>query len=190
MPDVEVPCPTCKGARYNDETLEITFSGKTIYEVLEMSIEEGVRFFSGEKLIAHKLSVLHQLGMGYLKIGHPATILSGGEAQRVKLANELSKMKRGKHNLYILDEPTTGLHLADIQKLLDALNGLVDSGHTVVVIEHHMDVIRTADHIIDLGPEGGHRGGKVIAVGSPEAVAKSKQSFTGKFLKRQLNGVR
>ena len=188
MPDVEVACPTCKGARYNDETLEVTYNGKTIADVLNLSIEEGVEFFANENLICHKLSVLNNLGLGYLKIGHPAPILSGGEAQRVKLANELSKIKRGKHNLYILDEPTTGLHLADIQKLLDALNGLVDAGHTVVVIEHHLDIIKTADHVIDLGPEGGHNGGDVIATGPPEAIAKAKKSYTGQFLKSYLNG--
>ena len=188
MPDVEVPCPTCKGARYNDETLEVTYNNKTIADVLDMSIEDGVEFFANENLIHHKLSVLNSLGLGYLKIGHPAPILSGGEAQRVKLANELSKIKRGKHNLYILDEPTTGLHLADIQKLIDALNGLVDAGHTVVVIEHQLDIIKTADHVIDLGPEGGHRGGEVIAAGTPEAIAKTKKSYTGQFLKPYLNG--
>jgi excinuclease ABC subunit A len=187
MPDVEVPCPTCKGARYNDETLEVTYNGKTIADVLDMSIEDGVEFFTNENLINHKLSVLNSLGLGYLKIGHPAPILSGGEAQRVKLANELSKIKRGKHNLYILDEPTTGLHLADIQKLLDALNGLVDAGHTVVVIEHQLDIIKTADHVIDLGPEGGHRGGEVIASGTPEVITKTKKSYTGQFLKPYLN---
>ncbi len=186
MPDVEVSCPTCKGARYNDETLEVTYNGKNISEVLDMSIEDGAEFFADENLIAHKLSVLNSLGLGYLKIGHPAPILSGGEAQRVKLADELSKIKRGKHNLYILDEPTTGLHLADIQKLLDALNGLVDAGHTVVVIEHQLDIIKTADHVIDLGPEGGHRGGEVIACGTPEVIAKTKKSYTGQFLKPYL----
>ena len=186
MPDVEVPCPTCKGARYNDETLQVTYNGKTIADVLDMSIEDGAEFFADENLITHKLSMLNSLGLGYLKIGHPAPILSGGEAQRVKLADELSKIKRGKHNLYILDEPTTGLHLADIQKLLDALNGLVDAGHTVVVIEHQLDIIKTADHIIDLGPEGGHRGGEVIACGTPEAIAKTKRSYTGHFLKPYL----
>ena len=188
MPDVEVPCPTCKGARYNDETLEVTYQGKTIADVLDMSIEDAVEFFAHEKLILHKLSVLNTLGLGYLKVGHPATILSGGEAQRVKLATELGKIKRGKHNLYILDEPTTGLHLADIQKLLDALNGLVDAGHTVIVIEHHLDVIKTADYVIDLGPEGGHNGGDVIATGPPEAIASVKQSYTGQFLNPLLNG--
>jgi excinuclease ABC subunit A len=188
MPDVEVPCPTCKGARYNDETLEVTYQGKTIADVLNMSIEDAVEFFTNEELIVHKLSVLNTLGLGYLKVGHPATILSGGEAQRVKLATELGKIKRGKHNLYILDEPTTGLHLADIQKLLNALNGLVDAGHTVIVIEHHLDVIKTADHVIDLGPEGGHNGGNVIAKGPPEAIASVEQSYTGQFLKPLLNG--
>ena len=188
MPDVEVPCPTCKGARYNDETLEVTYQGKTIADVLDMSIEDAVEFFANEKLILHKLSVLNALGLGYLKVGHPATILSGGEAQRVKLATELGKIKRGKHNLYILDEPTTGLHLADIQKLLDALNGLVDAGHTVIVIEHHLDVIKTADYVIDLGPEGGHNGGSVIATGPPEVIANTEQSYTGQFLKPLLNG--
>ena len=188
MPDVEVPCPTCKGARYNDETLEVTYQDKTIADVLDMSVEDAVEFFANEKLIVHKLSVLNTLGLGYLKVGHPATILSGGEAQRVKLATELGKIKRGKHNLYILDEPTTGLHLADIQKLLDALNGLVDAGHTVIVIEHHLDVIKTADHVIDLGPEGGHNGGNVIAKGPPEAIASVEQSYTGQFLKPLLDG--
>jgi excinuclease ABC subunit A len=187
MPDVEVTCPVCKGARYNEETLEAAYQGKNIAEILDMSIEEGVDFFADQSLIAHKLSVLNDLGMGYLKIGHPATILSGGEAQRVKLANELSKIKRGKHNLYILDEPTTGLHLADIQRLLDSLNRLVDAGHTVVVIEHHLDVIKTADYIIDLGPEGGRNGGEVIAKGTPEEVANTPRSYTGQFLRKHLS---
>ncbi len=187
MPDVEVPCPACKGARYNDETLEVTYNEKNIAEVLQMSIEEGVDFFANQRLIHHKLNVLNDLGMGYLQIGHPAPILSGGEAQRVKLANELGKIKRGKHNFYILDEPTTGLHLADIQKLLDSLNQLVDGGHTVLVIEHHLDVIKTADHIIDLGPEGGHRGGAIIAEGVPESVAQKPDSYTGQFLKPYLS---
>ena len=186
MPDVEVVCPTCKGARYNEDTLDVTYNGKNISEILNMSIEEGVEFFADQRLIHHKLNVLYQLGMGYLQIGHPATILSGGEAQRVKLASELGKIKRGKHNLYILDEPTTGLHIADVQKLLDSLNRLVDSGHTVVVIEHHLDVIKTADHVIDLGPEGGHKGGDVLAQGTPEEIAKVKVSYTGQFLKEYL----
>ena len=186
MPDVEVVCPTCKGARYNEDTLDVTYNGKNISEILNMSIEEGVAFFADQRLINHKLSVLDQLGMGYLQIGHPATILSGGEAQRIKLASELGKLKRGKHNLYILDEPTTGLHLADVQKLLDSLNRLVDNGHTVLVIEHHLDVIKTADYVIDLGPEGGHKGGDVLACGTPEEVAAVEASFTGQFLKGYL----
>ena len=186
MPDVEVVCPTCKGARYNEDTLDVTYNGKNISEILNMSIEEGVEFFADQRLIHHKLNVLYQLGMGYLQIGHPATILSGGEAQRVKLANELGKIKRSKHNLYILDEPTTGLHIADVQKLLDSLNRLVDSGHTVIVIEHHLDVIKTADYVIDLGPEGGHKGGEVLAQGTPEEIAKVKASYTGQFLKEYL----
>ena len=186
MPDVEVVCPTCKGARYNDDTLDVTYNGRNISEILTMSIEEGVEFFADQRLIHHKLNVLNQLGMGYLQIGHPATILSGGEAQRIKLASELGKIKRGKHNLYILDEPTTGLHMADVQKLLDSLNRLVDTGHTVIVIEHHLDVIKTADYVIDLGPEGGHKGGEVLAQGTPEEIAKAKASFTGQFLKQYL----
>ena len=186
MPDVEVVCPTCKGARYNEDTLDVTYNGKNISEILNMSIEEGVDFFADQRLINHKLGVLNQLGMGYLQIGHPATILSGGEAQRIKLASELGKLKRGKHNLYILDEPTTGLHLADVQKLLDSLNRLVDNGHTVLVIEHHLDVIKTADYVIDLGPEGGHKGGDVLAHGTPEEVAAVGSSFTGQFLKEYL----
>ena len=186
MPDVEVVCPTCKGARYNEDTLDVTYNGRNISEILTMSIEEGVEFFADQRLIHHKLNVLNQLGMGYLQIGHPATILSGGEAQRIKLASELGKIKRGKHNLYILDEPTTGLHTADVQKLLDSLNRLVDTGHTVIVIEHHLDVIKTADYVIDLGPEGGHKGGEILAHGTPEDIAKVKASFTGQFLKEYL----
>ncbi|MEM7478126.1 MAG: excinuclease ABC subunit UvrA [Planctomycetota bacterium] len=187
MPDVEVTCPTCKGERYNEETLEVEYRGKNIAKVLNMSIEEGVEFFDEETTIVRKLSVMYELGLGYLTIGHPSTILSGGEAQRVKLASELGKLKRGKHNLYILDEPTTGLHFADIDRLLLSLNRLVENGHTVLVIEHNLDVIKTADHIIDLGPEGGHQGGKLMASGTPEAIAKSKSSHTGKFLKKYLN---
>ena len=186
MPDVEVVCPTCKGARYNEDTLDVTYNGRNISEILNMSIEGGVGFFADQRLIHHKLNVLNQLGMGYLQIGHPATILSGGEAQRIKLASELGKIKRGKHNLYILDEPTTGLHIADVQKLLDSLNRLVDSGHTVLVIEHHLDVVKTADYVIDLGPEGGHKGGEVLAQGTPEEIAKVETSFTGQFLKEYL----
>ena len=186
MADVEVPCPTCKGARYNQDTLEVTYQGKNIAEVLAMTIEDGVDFFADQRLIAHKLGVLNDLGLGYLQIGHPAPLLSGGEAQRVKLADELGKLKRGKSNLYLLDEPTTGLHLADIQRLLDSLNRLVEAGHTVLVIEHHLDVIKTADYIIDLGPEGGHNGGQIVGQGTPEELAEVSESYTGQFLKNYL----
>ncbi|MDR3637196.1 MAG: excinuclease ABC subunit UvrA [Isosphaeraceae bacterium] len=182
MPDVEVLCPTCKGARYNQDTLEVKYRGKNIAEVLNLSIEESVEFFEDQPAIARKVAVLNELGLGYLTIGHPSTLLSGGEAQRVKLAGELAKLKRGKHNLYILDEPTTGLHFADIDRLLVSLNRLVDHGHSVVVIEHNLDVIKTADFVIDLGPEGGHKGGELIAAGTPEEVAACKASYTGRFL--------
>ncbi|MCI0742005.1 MAG: excinuclease ABC subunit UvrA [Gemmataceae bacterium] len=186
MPDVEILCPTCKGARYNQDTLEVKYQGKNIAEVLDLSVEDGVRFFADEPSIARKIGVLNELGLGYLKLGHPSTILSGGEAQRVKLAGELGKLKRGKHNLYILDEPTTGLHFADIDRLLQSLNRLVDKGHSVVVIEHNLDVIKTADYVIDLGPEGGHNGGQLIACGTPEEIAACKASYTGKFLAELL----
>jgi excinuclease ABC subunit A len=186
MPDVEVICPTCKGARYNQDTLEVKYQGKSIAAILDLSIEEGVELFADHPSIARKIGVLNELGLGYLKLGHPSTILSGGEAQRVKLAGELSKLKRGRHNLYILDEPTTGLHFADIDRLLESLNRLVDSGHSVVVIEHNLDVIKTADHVIDLGPEGGHNGGQLIACGTPEEIAACKASYTGKFLAEML----
>jgi excinuclease ABC subunit A len=186
MPDVEVECTTCKGARYNPETLEIKVDGKSISDVLQMSIEEATCFFKQHRLIAHKLGVLNQLGLGYLQLGQSATTISGGEAQRVKLANELSKIKYGGRNLYILDEPTTGLHLADIQRLLDSLNKLVDAGNTVLVIEHHLDIIKTADWIIDLGPNGGKHGGRVVATGTPEQVAANEDSYTGQYLKKVL----
>ena len=186
MPDIEVTCPACKGARYQAEILDVPWRGKNIHQVLETPIEEGVEFFHDQKLIRRKLGVLHDLGLGYLKIGHPATLLSGGEAQRVKLASELGKVKRGKHHLYLLDEPTTGLHLADIQRLLDCLERLVDRGHTVVVIEHHLDVIKCADHVLDLGPEGGHKGGRVMAQGTPEEIAADMDSHTGSFLREVL----
>jgi excinuclease ABC subunit A len=188
MPDVEVLCPTCKGARYSQDTLEVKYHGKSIAEVLDMSVEDGVGFFADQPTIARKIAVLDDLGLGYLKLGHPSAILSGGEAQRVKLAGELGKLKRGKHNLYILDEPTTGLHFADIDRLLQSLNRLVDDGHSVVVIEHNLDVIKTADHVIDLGPEGGHKGGQLIAQGTPEEVARCRASHTGRFLAQMLAG--
>ena len=185
LPDVETLCRVCNGTRYTQETLEITYHGKNIAEVLDLSIEEAFTFFQDHALIAHKLNVLQQLGLSYLKLGQSSTTISGGEAQRVKLANELSKIKRGR-NLYILDEPTTGLHLADIQRLLESLNRLVDAGHTVLVIEHHLDVIKTADYIIDLGPEGGEHGGEIICQGTPEEVANHPRSYTGQFLKARL----
>jgi excinuclease ABC subunit A len=186
MPDVEVTCGACKGARFNADTLEVTLRGKTIDDVLKMSIEEGVAFFASEPAIGRKIEVLADLGLGYLTLGQSSTTLSGGEAQRVKIATELSTLQRSKHTVYILDEPTTGLHLADVERLLESLNRLVDAGHTVLLIEHHMDVIKTADHVIDLGPEGGHAGGEVVVTGTPEAIARCKASHTGRFLKAHL----
>ena len=186
MPDVEVTCGACKGARFNSETLEVTLRGKTIDDVLNMSIEEGVTFFAGEPTVRRKIQVLNDLGLGYLTLGQSATTLSGGEAQRIKIASELSTLQRSKHTVYILDEPTTGLHLADVERLLASLNQLVDAGHTVLLIEHHMDVIKTADHVIDLGPEGGHAGGTVVATGTPEEIARCRTSHTGRFLKEHL----
>ncbi len=186
MAEVEVICQTCKGARYNEETLEVTYRGKNIAQVLDLSIEEAAAFFEREPLIAHKLGVLNRLGMGYLKLGQSSTTISGGEAQRVKLAYHLSKIKRGACNLYILDEPTTGLHLADIQRLLDSLNSLVEAGNTVLVIEHHLDVIKNADWVIDLGPDGGKDGGVIVAEGTPEEVADCDASYTGRYLRGML----
>ena len=186
MPDVEVTCAVCKGARFGAETLEVTLRGKTITDVLNMPVEEGVDFFADAPAISKKIEVLNDLGLGYLTLGQSATTLSGGEAQRIKIAGELSKLQRSKHTVYILDEPTTGLHLADVERLLKCLNRLVDAGHTVLVIEHHLDVIKTADYVIDLGPEGGHAGGEVVATGTPEQIAACRQSYTGQFLKARL----
>lgn len=186
MPDVEVLCGACKGARFNNETLDVTVRGKTIDDVLNMSVEEGVAFFAAEPAIGKKIQVLNDLGLGYLTLGQSATTVSSGEAQRIKIAAELSKLQRSKHTVYILDEPTTGLHLADIERLLESLNRLVDAGHTVLLIEHHLDVIKTADHVIDLGPEGGHAGGQVVVTGTPEDIAACKTSHTGRFLKAHL----
>lgn len=185
LADVYVPCEVCGGKRYNDETLDIRYKGKNIYEVLEMTVDEALEFFENIPRIQKKLQTLHDVGLGYMKIGQPATTLSGGEAQRIKLAKELSRTSTGK-TMYILDEPTTGLHFADIKKLLDVLNRLTDSGNSVVVIEHNLDVIKTADHIIDLGPEGGDGGGQVIATGTPEEIAK-QDTYTGQFLQQMLS---
>ena len=185
LPDVYVTCDVCGGKRYNRETLEVRYKGKNIYEVLEMTVEEGVEFFENIPKIRRKLETLYDVGMGYVKIGQPSTTLSGGEAQRVKLATELSRRSTGK-TIYILDEPTTGLHTADVHRLIDVLQKLVDLGNTVIVIEHNLDVIKTADYIIDLGPEGGERGGEVVVCGTPEKVAKCEASYTGQYLKNKL----
>lgn len=189
LPDVYVPCEVCGGKRYNRETLEATYKGKSIYDVLEMTIEEAVPFFENIPSIRNKIETLNQVGLSYLKLGHPSTSLSGGEAQRVKLATELSKRSTGK-TVYILDEPTTGLHFADVEKLIQILHRLAEGGNTVIVIEHNLDVIKTADYIIDLGPEGGDGGGTVIAEGTPEEVMKCEQSFTGQYLLKQVERQR
>jgi excinuclease ABC subunit A len=186
MPDVEVTCGACKGARFNGDTLEVTVRGKTIHDVLSMPVEEGVGFFQDDPSVRRKIRVLSDLGLGYLTLGQSATTLSGGEAQRIKIATELSVLQRSRHTVYILDEPTTGLHFADVQRLLDALNRLVDAGHTVLLIEHHPEVIKTADHVIDLGPGGGHAGGEVVATGTPEEIAACRASHTGRFLRPHL----
>ncbi len=185
LPDVYVECEVCKGKRYNRETLEVQYKGKSIADVLEMTVEEAYEFFKNIPSLERKLQTLMDVGMNYIQLGQPATTLSGGEAQRIKLATELSKMSRGK-TIYILDEPTTGLHFEDIRKLLEVLNRLVDKGNTVLVIEHNLDVIKVADHIIDIGPEGGYKGGQIIAEGTPEEIAENEGSWTGKFLKKYL----
>ena len=185
LPDVYVPCEVCHGKRYNKETLEVKYKGKTISDVLDMTVEEALEFFKNVPRIKNKIQTLYDVGLGYIKLGQPSTTLSGGEAQRVKLSSELSKKATGK-TLYILDEPTTGLHIADVHRLVDILQRLVDTGNSIIVIEHNLDLIKTADYIIDLGPEGGDNGGQVIAVGSPEQITKNDQSYTGKFLKKYL----
>ncbi len=185
LPDIYVPCEVCKGARYNRETLEVKYKGKSIYDVLEMTVEEGLKFFEHIPKIKRKLQTLYDVGLGYIKIGQPATTLSGGEAQRVKLSTELSKRSTGK-TLYVLDEPTTGLHTADVHKLIEVLQSLVDTGNTIVVIEHNLDVIKCADHIIDMGPEGGDEGGLVVVEGTPEKIVKCENSHTGQYLKKLL----
>ncbi|OLS32778.1 MAG: UvrABC system protein A [Candidatus Heimdallarchaeota archaeon AB_125] len=186
MPDIRNKCPLCNGARYNRDVLEIKYRGKNIAEILDMSVEEALEFFEHDNTISYKLKVMNDLGLGYLKLGQSATTLSGGEAQRIKLSKELGKIKRKKNNLYLLDEPTVGLHMEDIQKLLTSLNKIVDDGNTVLVVEHHLDVIKSSDHVIDLGPEGGSEGGSVIAQGAPEEIAKVEESYTGQFLKELL----
>lgn len=185
LPDIYVPCEVCKGKRYNRETLEVKYKGKTISDVLDMTVEEALKFFENIPKIKSKIQTLYDVGLGYIKLGQPSTTLSGGEAQRVKLATELSKKATGK-TLYILDEPTTGLHIADVHKLVDILQRLVDTGNSIIVIEHNLDLIKTADYIIDLGPEGGEKGGQIIAVGTPEQITRNEQSYTGKFLKKYL----
>jgi len=185
LPDVYVPCEQCHGKRYNRETLEVRFKGKSIADVLDMPVAEAVEFFADIPKIARRLRTLNDVGLDYIRLGQPATQLSGGEAQRVKLATELSKVATG-DTLYILDEPTTGLHFADVQRLLDVLDRLVEAGNTVVVIEHNLDVIKTADRIVDLGPEGGEEGGSVIATGTPEQVAAVPGSYTGQFLSEMV----
>ena len=181
LPDVYVVCEECKGKRYNSETLSVTFKGKSIADVLEMSVEEALVVFESIPSIHRKLATLSSVGLEYIKVGQSSTTLSGGEAQRIKLTKELSKRGTGS-TLYLLDEPTTGLHFHDVKKLLEVLQGLVDKGNTMIIIEHNLEVIKCADHIIDLGPEGGDAGGQVVAIGTPESVAKVKTSYTGKFL--------
>ena len=188
LPDVYVPCDVCHGKRYNRETLEITYKGHTIADVLEMTVEDAWKLFEPVPVLARKLETLMHVGLTYIKLGQSATTLSGGEAQRVKLSRELSKRDTGR-TLYILDEPTTGLHFHDIEQLLKVLQRLADDGNTVVVIEHNLDVIKTADWIVDLGPEGGDRGGTIVATGTPEQVAKLPHSHTGHFLARSLAGA-
>ena len=185
LPDVYVPCEVCNSARYNRETLTVLYKGRSIADVLNMTVEDATKFFENIPRLHKIIGTLNDVGLGYIKLGQSATTLSGGEAQRVKLANELAKPSRG-HTLYILDEPTTGLHMDDIKKLLEVLSSLRDKNNTVVVIEHNLDVIKVADWVIDLGPEGGEHGGKVIATGTPEKVAKNKKSFTGHYLKDYL----
>ena len=185
LPDIYVPCEVCKGKRYNRETLEVRYKGKNIHEVLEMTVEEALGFFENLPRLKNKLQTLMDVGLGYVKLGQPSTTLSGGEAQRVKLATELAKRSTGS-TIYILDEPTTGLHTADVHQLVEVLQRLVEAGNTVVVIEHNLDVIKTADYLIDLGPEGGAGGGTVVCCGTPEQVAQCPESYTGRYLKKIL----
>ena len=185
LPDVYVPCEVCQGKRYNRETLEVRYKGKSIYDVLNMTVEEALGFFQNIPSIERKIQTLYDVGLSYIKLGQPSTELSGGEAQRIKLATELSRRSTGK-TVYILDEPTTGLHFADVHKLVEILHRLAEGGTTVIVIEHNLDVIKTADYIIDMGPEGGDGGGMVIAQGTPEEVAQIEESYTGQYVKRYI----
>jgi excinuclease ABC subunit A len=185
LPDIYVPCEVCGGKRYNRETLEVKYKGKSIFDVLDMTVDEACEFFANVPSILRKITTLRDVGLGYIKLGQPSTTLSGGEAQRIKLATELSRRGTGK-TIYILDEPTTGLHFADVHRLVEILRRLSDGGNTVVVIEHNLDVIKTADYIIDMGPEGGNRGGTVIAKGTPEEIADCDYSYTGRYLKKMI----
>jgi len=185
---VHVPCEECGGARYNDETLDVTFKGKTIADVLQMSVDEAYDFFESHSQLRRRLQLLKDVGLGYMRLGQPSTTLSGGEAQRVKLAEELGKKDSG-DTLYLLDEPTTGLHPEDERKLIDVLHRLTEDGNTVVVIEHELDLVKNADHIVDLGPEGGERGGEVVATGTPEELARVEESYTGQYLRDLLPDV-
>ncbi|NCF68256.1 MAG: excinuclease ABC subunit UvrA, partial [Chloroflexi bacterium] len=187
LPDIYVPCDICKGARYNRETLQVTYKGLNIAEVLDLTIDEALEFFANITPIRRKLQTMAEVGLGYIHLGQPAPTLSGGEAQRVKLSRELSKIATGR-TIYILDEPSVGLHSHDVAKLIQALSRLVDKGNTVVIIEHNLDIIKVADHIIDMGPEGGDRGGEIVAEGSPEEVAQVAESYTGQYLRGHLNG--
>jgi len=186
MQDIITICPVCKGKRYRSEILEVKYKEKNIADILELTIEEGVEFFKDVNLIHSKLNVLNKLGLGYLKLGQSSSTLSGGEAQRLKLGRELGKIKKEKDNLYILDEPTTGLHIKDIEKLLLSLNELVDLGNTVLVIEHNLDLIKTADYIIDMGPDAGENGGQIVAEGRPEDIIMCDESYTGKYLRKYM----
>jgi len=188
LPDVYVTCEVCKGARFNEQTLDVKYKGNSISDVLKMTVEDALVLFGNIPRIKEKLRVLNDVGLGYVELGQSATTLSGGEAQRVKLATELSRRSTGR-TLYILDEPTTGLHFADVDKLLKVLHALVDQGNTVLVIEHNLDVIKTADYIIDLGPEGGDAGGEIVASGTPEQIARNRKSYTGEYLKKVLGEV-
>ncbi|HET60604.1 MAG TPA: excinuclease ABC subunit UvrA, partial [Chloroflexi bacterium] len=185
LPDIYVPCEVCHGARFNRETLQVRYKGKHIAEVLDMTVEQGIDFFEAHPRILSRLETLYNVGLGYIRIGQPATTLSGGEAQRVKLAKELSRRATGR-TLYVLDEPSVGLHAADVHKLIEVLQQLVESGNTVLIIEHNLDIIKTADYIIDMGPEGGDAGGEIIAVGRPEEICQNDASFTGQYLQRYL----